>query len=221
MTRQSHTQASLPQDRTHAADVHLVDFLFARLACERSLFTIQGKLLERIRLAPAAMAGTGLSPAHVEAFRTETSQHVNLLVQSLDILNGERELARDDEVENSQTLMQSLQDELDAPTIHPTRLLHGLLTVVRLNEAAWELLLVLVKDADITQLIPYFEQICRQYGEQHARLQHCYEDLALNMVRRAGSTIRPKNIASPSFNQIRNHGLSVFFTRRKAGHAHA
>jgi hypothetical protein len=226
MTPQSPTQASRHQGRTPAGDAqprdaHLVDFLFARLACERSTFAIHGKLLERFRQAPAALAETGLSPTDAEAFHTETSQHVNLLVQSLDILNGEREQARSEAVESSQSLMQALQGELDAPSVHPLKLLHGLLTAARLNEAAWELLLVLVKDADITQLIPYFEQACRQYGEQRARLQQCYEDLSLNLVRRAGSAIRPKNVASPTFNRIRNHGLSVFFTRRKAGHAQA
>jgi hypothetical protein len=219
-------QATRHQHRTHAGDtkshdVHLVDFLFARLACERSTFAIHAKLLERFRQAPAVLAETGLSPAHAEAFHAGTGQHINLLVQSLDILNGEREQARSDAVESGQSLMRALQGELDAPTIHPLKLLHGLLTAARLNEAAWELLLVLVKDADITQLIPYFEQACRQYGEQRARLQQCYEDLSLNLVRRAGSAICPKNIASPTSSRIRNHGLSVFFTRRKAGQAQA
>ena len=200
---------------------HLVDFLFARLAGERATFAIYGKLLERHGQSVQTLARSGLSPSRLETFHLETGERINLLVQALDILNGEGEQPADDMVESSRLLMQPLQDMLAAPALHPLMLLHGLSTVARLGESAWELLLVLIKDADVARLIPHFERACLRYGEQRMWLQQNYEDLALQLVRQAGSAARPKNVATPGASRVRNHGMSVFFSRRKARPAQA
>jgi hypothetical protein len=201
--------------------IHLVDFLFARLACERIASTLQSRLLERCQREPQALAGTGLSPARIEAFRDEAGERINLLVQALDILNGDKDQADDGDVESSLPALCALQEALAEPSIHPLKLLHGLLAAEQLNESAWELLLALVKDAEIGRLVPHFEHACRQHGEQRALLQQHYEELSLRLVREGGSAERPKNVASPGVSRATNHGMSVFFTRRRAGHAQA
>ncbi|MDO1527237.1 hypothetical protein QMK61_00180 [Fulvimonas sp. R45] len=209
-----------PHSPRHSHGVHLVDFLFARLACERITFTLQSRLLERCHQEPQALAGTGLSPSRIEAFRDEADERINLLVQALDILNGDKE-ADEGDVESSRPALCALQETLAGAEVHPLKLLHGLLAAEQLNETAWELLLALVKDAEIGRLVPHFEHACQQHGEQRTLLQQHYEELSLRLVRQGGSAERPKNVATPGVSRATNHGMSVFFTRRRAGHAQA
>ncbi|MDI3261871.1 hypothetical protein [Aerosticca soli] len=183
-----HIETTTPDNPTPpgaASQARLADFFAARLTCEHAIIEAYRTFLEKCRRHPEPAVDL-FELATLERFRGQEAEHAHLLHQVMEALGLDEmtEPARVDEhIEASQRQVQAITEVIADPGVGLLPSLHALVTVELIDEAAWGLLLALVKDAEMVLVQPHVERIRDQQHAHRVIMQQRYEALSLQLLR--------------------------------------
>jgi hypothetical protein len=196
--------------------VALTDLIAIRMEYERATADMHACLLDTCRRSKDPVI-RAMDLSRLEQFHASIATHVQLLAQALDVLGDKPDSGREQGSHESFLMVaraaQRQACDADAPILAS---MQALLVIQQFNEAAWGLLLALMKDAELQRFVTHVERVCARQREHRVEIQQLYEDVALGLVRRnqvSTRTSRPLESTT-----ARRMGL-IFADTRRLGRA--